>query len=87
MEIPDCGIIIKHHYIICLCGMAVSIEIGSHFAMSSFIADRQRFFVRDKVEFVGMSGEILGSGMVTYKSPGVDPESRTFKLTPYREER
>ena len=35
---------------------------------------------KTKVEFIGMSGEVLGSGMVTYKSPGVDPESRTFKL-------
>ena len=33
-----------------------------------------------KVEFTGMSGKILGSAVVTYKSPGVDPESRTFKL-------
>ena len=35
---------------------------------------------KTRVEFVGMSGKVLGSGVVTYKSPGVDPESRTFKL-------
>ena len=32
------------------------------------------------VEFKDVNGKVLGTAVVTYKSPGVDPESRTFKL-------
>ena len=35
---------------------------------------------KTKVEFKSVNGKVLGSAVVTYKSPGVDPESRTFKL-------
>jgi len=35
---------------------------------------------KTRVEFTDTDGKVLGTAVVTYKSPGVDPESRTFKL-------
>ncbi len=35
---------------------------------------------KTRVEFVDGDGKVLGEAKVSYRSPGIDPESRTFKM-------